>query len=318
MDIIDRLLSNNEPSVVWKTKRLILGIDDQNVRSEIPKSSRVKKLLSEVNKDGLIPHPVYSKWYGSHWILMHLAELDYPENDPEIWPMVDYTLEKWFRATENKGHLTMIDSRPRRCASQEANICWSALKLGFMDDRIHELINRLIAWQWDDGGWNCDKNPSATKSSFHESAIPLRALSIYADKTSNKKALESAKKASEIFLKRKLYKKQNSNDLMFNRIDLIGIPSTWHYDFFFGLKVMAESGFLNDPRCKDALDLLESKRLPDDGFPAEYRYYSLWDGKKEKRTSGTSLVDWSPTSKKQFNPFVTVNALFILKTAGRI
>ncbi|MBP7733382.1 MAG: hypothetical protein KA140_06450 [Caldisericia bacterium] len=318
MEIVDRLLSSDEPSVVWKTKKYLLGIDDPSVRSEIPKCKRVRKLLSEQNKDGLIPHHVYSKWYGSHWVLMHLAELGYPENDPDIWPMVDYTLEKWFRATENKGHLTMIDGRPRRCASQEANICWSAMKLGFMDDRIHELIKRLISWQWDDGGWNCDKNPTAINSSFHESAIPLRAISLYADKAGDTKAKESAKRVSEIFLKRKLYKKQNSDEVMFNRIDKIGIPATWHYDFFFGLKVMAESGFITDPRCNDALGLLESKRLPDGGFPAEYRYYSLWDGKKEKRASGTSLVDWSPVSKKVFNPFVTVDALHVLKVAGRI
>lgn len=318
MDIIDKLLSSDEPSVIWKTKKYLLETDDLSIRSEIPKCKRVRKLLSEQNKDGLIPYHVYSKWYGSHWVLMHLAELGYPENDPDIWPIVDYTLEKWFRATENKGHVTMIDGRPRRCASQEANICWSAMRLGFMDDRIHELIKRLVSWQWDDGGWNCDKNPPATKSSFHESAIPLRAMSLYAEKTGDTKAKESAKRASEIFLKRKLYKKQNSDEVMFNRIDKIGIPATWHYDFFFGLKVMAESGFITDSRCNDALDLLESKRLSDGGFPAEYRFYSLWDGKKEKRASGTSLVDWSPVSKKLFNPFVTVDALHVLKVAGRI
>lgn len=318
MDIIGKLLESDEPSVVWKTKKYLLGIDDQNARSEIPNSPRVKRLLSERNKDGIIPYPVYSKWYGSHWVLMHLAEFGYPENDPDIWPMVDQTLERWFMATENKGHITFVNGKPRRCASQEANICWSALKLGFVDDRIHELINRLISWQWEDGGWNCDKSPTACNSSFHESAIPFRAMSLYARKTGNTNAAKSAKKASEIFLKRRLFKKQNRNEKMFNRIDLIGIPATWHYDFFFGLKIMAESGFIEDQRCNDALDLIESKRLPDGGFPAEYRYYTLWDGSKEKRTSGTSLIDWNPVSKKLYNPFVTVDALHILKTAGRM
>jgi hypothetical protein len=32
---------------------------------------------------------------------------------------------------------------------------------------------------------------------------------------------------------------------------------------------MAESGRLGDPRCADALALLESKRLTDGGFPLE-------------------------------------------------
>jgi hypothetical protein len=268
MDITDRLLASDEPSVVWKTKKLLLGVDDPKTRSEIPKCSRVRKLLSERNSKGLIPYPVYSKWYGSHWVLMHLAELGYPENDPDIWPMVDNVLERWFRATDLKGHITMIDGRARRCSSQESNICWSAMKLGFRDNRIDELIGRLISWQWEDGGWNCDKNPSACNSSFHESAIPLRAMALYAQKTGDQKAKASARKASEIFLKRKLYKKQDSDEITFNRIDKIGIPPTWHYDYFFGLKVMAESGFIGDPRCKDALDLLEQQRLPDGGFPA--------------------------------------------------
>jgi len=30
---------------------------------------------------------------------------------------------------------------------------------------------------------------------------------------------------------------------------------------------MADAGFIRDARCKDALDLLQSKRLPDGGFP---------------------------------------------------
>lgn len=317
-DIIDKLLVNEDPSVVWKTKKLLLGEDDKPLRQSIKTSARVKKLLSERNEAGIIPYPVYSKWYGSHWVLMHLAHLGYPEGDPEIWPMVDQTLERWFKATDLKGHLTMIDGRARRCASQEANICWSAMMLGFNDPRINVLIERLVSWQWDDGGWNCDKNPEAINSSFHETAIPFRAMALFAKKTGNPKALESAKRASEIFLKRKLFKKQGTEKLMFNRIDLIGIPETWHYDFFFGLKIMAESGFIGDPRCSDALDLLESKRLQDGGFPAQYRYFSMWDGVKEKRTSGTSLVDWGSTSKTRFNPYVTVDALYILKTAGRI
>ncbi len=44
-------------------------------------------------------------------------------------------------------------------------------------------------------------------------------------------------------------------------------PCYWHYDILVGLKVMAEAGFLKDPRCREALDILVSKRLPDGGFP---------------------------------------------------
>jgi hypothetical protein len=43
-------------------------------------------------------------------------------------------------------------------------------RLGLVDDsRVQYLAESLIDWQWPDGGWNCDKRPSANHSSFYES-----------------------------------------------------------------------------------------------------------------------------------------------------
>ncbi|MBM3216663.1 hypothetical protein FJZ36_17330 [Candidatus Poribacteria bacterium] len=76
---------------------------------------------------------------------------------------------------------------------------------------------------------------------------------------------------------------------------------------------MAECGSIGDPRCADALDLLESKRLPDGGFSAEARHYRPSD----PRDNGVSIVDWGGSSRRKSNPFVTADALVILKAAGR-
>jgi hypothetical protein len=77
---------------------------------------------------------------------------------------------------------------------------------------------------------------------------------------------------------------------------------------------MAEAGYLADLRCRPALDWLESQRLPGGGFPAQDKFYSL----SAKTQSGRSLVDWGGVSKTHPNPFVTVEALSVLKAAGRI
>jgi hypothetical protein len=82
----------------------------------------------------------------------------------------------------------------------------------------------------------------------------------------------------------------------------------------FGLKVMAEAGFIDDPRCTAALALLESKRLPDGSFPAEESYART----NRPQVSGYSPVRWGRTSKKMMNPFVTADALYVLKEAGRL
>ena len=76
---------------------------------------------------------------------------------------------------------------------------------------------------------------------------------------------------------------------------------------------MAELGCIDDPRCQEALDMIESKRLPDGGFPAERRYYTVTDHPSGNR----SLVNWGGTSIKKSNEWITVDALSVLTAAGR-
>ncbi len=104
-------------------------------------------------------------------------------------------------------------------------------------------------------------------------------------------------------------------DWMGEQFTRIAYPAYWHYDILAGLRVMAAVDMINDPRCKAALDLLESKQLPDGGFAAEVKYYKVVD--VVPKGSGFSLVDWGGTSKRRSNEFVTVHALAVLKKAGR-
>jgi hypothetical protein len=77
---------------------------------------------------------------------------------------------------------------------------------------------------------------------------------------------------------------------------------------------MAELGRIDDPRCADGLDLLESKRLPDGGWPAEAKYYTH----STTVALGNDDVDWGGTSIRRSNPWITVDALAVLRAAGRI
>lgn len=132
--------------------------------------------------------------------------------------------------------------------------------------------------------------------------------------TSNQESKAAAERAADVFLKRRLYKRQSDGSVMADDFVKLHYPCYWHYDILFGLKVMAEAGFIGDERCTAALDLLESKRLPDGGWPAEKKYYRVTN----KRTSGRSLVDWGGTSKRHMNEWVTADTLYVLKAAGRL
>jgi hypothetical protein len=315
--IIDRLLHSNDPAIRFKTRVNILEEDPysqdiMDLQNEIRTSQRVQGLLSGRGPDGRIPRPPYSKWDGAHWILASLADLNYPAGDTELLPMRDQVYE-WLFSSAHRKNIQIIDGRVRRCASQEGNALHASLVLGLADERALELAESLISWQWPDGGWNCDRKAEASNSSFMETLLPMRALWLYGRLTADTKALKTAQRAADTFLKRRLFRRQSDGEIIYDGFVRLHYPRYWHYDILFGLRSMAEMGQIRDERCQEALDLLETKRLPDGGFPSEEKYYRVTNS----GPSGRSPVDWGGASKRKMNEYVTVDALFVLQAAGR-
>jgi len=272
-----------------------------------------KVLLAEQQTDGTIPHHPYSKWKGSHWVLLQLAELDYHPVGRELIPLRNQVYE-WLLSERHLKSVKIINDKARRCGSQEGNAVFSTLTLGISDQRVEQLISNLIKWQWPDGGWNCDKKPSARISSFHETLSPFRALALHARITDCKTSRRAAEKAAEVFLSRKMFLRKKDGTVMDPGFTRLAYPAYWHYNILAGLKAMAEAGFIKDPRCRPALDLLESKRLPDGGWPAEIKYYRF----SKETVRGTTGIDWGGTSRTKSNPYITADALLVLKSAGRL
>jgi hypothetical protein len=142
----------------------------------------------------------------------------------------------------------------------------------------------------------------------------LRALDLYARRTGDPRAAQAAQHAAEMFLQRALFYRLSDGRVIDPNFTPLHYPSYWHYDVLLALKVMVETGRIADRRCQPALDLLESKRLPSGGFPAEQKYYRITDHK----VIGRSLVDWGPVQKRLANSFVSVDAFNISKAAGRL
>jgi hypothetical protein len=332
--ILETLLKSEEPSVRYKIRVGVLGEDPEsravrNLRAEIKKSSRTQALLRNRDDQGRIPpvHHTYRKWIGAHWVFATLADIGYPPRDKELIPIRDQVFDYWLNpeaiqervcvasppASRGQG-VPIIEGRARRCASQQGNALFAAVALGLIDNRCDLLAKLLIRWQWPDGGWNCDRRPDAAHSSFWESLIPLRGLARYAEATGDKNAKRAARRAAEVFLNRRLYRRIADGKIMDGQFVKLHYPCYWRYDVLFGLKVMTESGFIADPRCHEALDLLESKRLPDGGWPVEERFYRT----SKTPTTGCDLVSWGVVGRKRYNEWVTADALYVLSAAGRL
>jgi hypothetical protein len=303
-----------EPALAWKVAVNVLGAKPGSKparkAAETTRSSPlVTQLLASCDRDS----HAYRKWIGAHWILSLLADLGCPPGDESLRPLMELTYQAWLSVSHEK-RVLQIAGRTRRCASQEGNAIWTSLRLGLADTRSDELVSRLLKWQWPDGGWNCDKHPEADTSSFMETLIPLRALALYAGVSGDAKIRIAAERASEVFLKRQLFKRIRDGSVIDRHFVLLSYPPYWHYNILFGLKVMAEAGFISDPRCKAALDLLEAKRLPDGGFPAEESF----SRPTNPGLSGYMPVYWGGTGSKKLNLFVTADAMYVLRMAGRL
>jgi hypothetical protein len=176
---------------------------------------------------------------------------------------------------------------------------------------VSGLARSLVEWQWPDGGWNCDKRPLAHHSSFNESLATLWGLIEYSQATSDKYVADTIESAAELFLSHNLFRRESTGEVTHPDILKLHYPLYWHYDILQALRVLGTIGKLSDPRVQEALDVLERKRGPDGLWKVEGCYW-LPMGRKG---SNIEVVDWG---RKGPNEMITLNALRVLKTVGKI
>ena len=320
--LVERLAMSEDPVLAYKS-RLLTGLDRDSaaaraILERIPGSPMAQALLRVFEQDARTLHHTYRKWQGAHWTLTSLAMIDYPAGDQRLRPLVlrahDWLFSSHFLEPPSTVTLPGQENRVRHCASMDGNVIWYSVRLGLEEDRTRDVVDRLIDWQWPDGGWNCDKRPEATHSSFQESLIPARGLWAYGRTHDYSPALEAAQKVADLMLPRRLLWHQSDGSLIVPEWSGRPGPDRIHYpiqffDVLFALQVMADLGRLGDSRCSDALELLESKWLPDGGFPLEAPNSVAAD----HVVSRGSYADWGPSGLHRSNPLVTLATLALLR-----
>src|SRR5437867_2286875 len=258
--VCQSLLRSKEPPVQWKVRVHVLGEDPRSKRirdlgRQIRRSPRVRALLAHRDLRGRL-RPVgnpYSKWQGAHWVLATLADIGYPRVDRSLSAMRDQVLDRWLgdvyyhefdAKTEAEAYrgvgVPRMRGRYRRCASQQGNALYFLTKLGLANGRSDALVERLLHWQWPDGGWNCDKHPSADTSSFWESRHPMLGLAADARDKRDSAAKDAARRAADVFLTRELFRERRTGRVMNPSFVALHYPLYYEYDILGGLKAMAE------------------------------------------------------------------------------
>ena len=244
----------------------------------------------------------------AHWRLVSLAQLAIPPGEPRAVAAAGHVLA-WLAVPGRRAR--QIGGLARAHASIEGNALAACCRLGLAaDPRVRSLAGSLIAWQWPDGGWNCDPAATGRRSSFHESLAPAWGLHEYGQATGDPAATDAASRAAGLFLDHRLFRSLGSGQVIHRAWLAPHYPPYWHYDILQALLVLSRMGRAGDPRAGDALDELQRRRLAD----GRWQPGGCW-WKPPGSTVTPEVVDWGRSGPNQM---ITLNALRVLEAAGRL
>ena len=132
---------------------------------------------------------------------------------------------------------------------------------------MQPVVERLLNEQMADGGWNCDQESGSTRGSFHSTICVLEGLLEFERATGNSPVVKAAReRGQEYLLERRLFKRLSTGEAIVH--DRSGgpvwtqfsYPAGWHYDILRGADYLRAAGVTPDPRMKEAMEIIASKR----------------------------------------------------------
>jgi len=307
---VDWLLASGEPAIRGMARRDLL---DEPARHDLGRTTdgpMVRALLAGQLPDcGFGGHP-YKKWTGAHWRLVSLVELEVPAGEPRAVAAADRVL-RWLTSPANLKPVPRVRGLPLSDASIRGNALAVCCRLGLASDPRAELLaESIVEWQWPDGGWNCDRNASGRRSSFHETLCTIWGLHEYATATGDTHSAAAARRGAELLLEHRLFRRHGTGQPIHGSWIKLHYPAYWRYDILQSLHVLRRMGLAADSRAADAVDIVAGKRLPDGRWKAD----GYWWSPPGSGGIAPEVVDWG---RGVASPMLTLNALRVLRAAGR-
>jgi len=144
---------------------------------------------------------------------------------------------------------------------------------------IQGIVDRLLAEQLPDGGWNCEAVNGSRRSSFNTTICVLDALLEHEQTRRGAPQVTQARlRGQEYLLERSLFRRLSTGEVIErDRKDgaawaLFAFPTWWHYDVLRGLDYLRRAGVTPDERVAEAVDLVASKRDSDGRWPLDTTY----------------------------------------------
>jgi hypothetical protein len=281
--VIDWLL-DSDPSIRWQVMRDLLDAPESDwtaERAKVETEGWGARLLSYQDEDG--------QWAGGAFFPSDFDPREWQERG-QPWTATTFSLSQ----LREFGLDPSSDRAKRTVELIGANARWDHDGQPYWEGEVEECINgrtvadgayfgvdvssivdRLAGERLDDGGWNCERANGSARSSFASTINVLEGLLQYERATGGTPGSRAARKSGEEYLlERNLFRRLSTGEPADERFLSFLHPNRWHYDALRALDYFRSSAVLTgadpDPRLRDAIDHVRSRRLEDGTWPLDW------------------------------------------------
>ena len=274
MDPLDWLL-DSDPAIRWQAMRDLTDASPEKIAAEraaVAREGLGAAILARQGPDGAWRKPGAPTWLTTLFTLLLLRATGVDPADSDVETAVT-RLEKnlcwnnhggrWDLRAPDTGGNTFFEGEVEPC------INGGVLALGGYFGRPNEnLARRLLSEQLPDGGWNCEA-PKSSRSSFHTTICVLEGLLEYERASAQSfpgmvaQIAAARHRGEEYLLQRSLFRRLSTGEVASQEFLVLAFPPRYHYDILRGLDYFRAAGARRDPRMRDAVAIIESRRQAD-------------------------------------------------------
>jgi hypothetical protein len=269
MGTIDWLL-DSDPAIRWQALRDLADAPPEEVaaeRARVEREGHGARLLALEGPDGL--------WDGGA-----LFPAGYRGGEPgQPWTTTMHSLQ----TLQIFGLDPACASARRAVALVAENATWEHAGQRYFDGEVEPCINgrtveagayygvdvapiveRVLGERLADGGWNCEAENGSVRSSFDTTLCVLDGLLAYERATGGSPAVRTARLSGEEYLlERRLFRRRRTGAVVDGAYLDFAFPYYWRYDVLRALDYFRRAGTPKDPRMREAVDHVRSKRQPE-------------------------------------------------------
>jgi len=274
-------LLDSDPSIRWQVMRDLIGVPAVEIaaeRARIATEGVGAQLLAIQGTDGRWGDAAWNRgWNSTTHVLMLLRDMGLDPASDQARRAVGLVRD---RVTWKGCGPQECDDNPFFAGELEPCINGQVAAVGaYFGQDVRVIVDRLLAEQLPDGGWNCEAANGSTRSSFNTTICVLEALLEEERSIAvSTKVIAARLRGQEYLLERRLFRRLSTGEVI--ERDRKGntswtrfaFPTWWHYDVLRGLDYLRSAGATPDGRMTEAINLVASKCDDDGRWSLEQQY----------------------------------------------